>query len=215
MFSDLDRYAAHHPVVKPGRESTQTTHYSVVDAQGNAVAVTTTLNGLYGAKATAEGLGFLLNNEMDDFAAKVGVPNMYGLIQGPANAVGPNKRPLSSMTPTVVVKDGKLWLVAGSPGGSTIITTVANIILGVEDFELDVQHAVNSARFHHQWMPDQIEMERDRFSPDTVRLLERNGNKIKWNAYIGDGECILVDPKNGERLGGSDMRNEMGKAVGY
>ncbi len=143
-----------HPVAI--REPGNTTHYSVVDAEGNAVAVTTTLNDSFGSRATAEGLGFLLNDEMDDFASKQGVPNAYGLIQGPANAIGPNKRPLSAMTPTIVLKDGKLFLVLGSPGGPTIITTVANILMGVVDFGLDIQEAVNAPRFHHQWLPDQI-----------------------------------------------------------
>lgn len=210
----LSRFAAEHPVVAPGRESTQTTHYSVVDAEGNAVAVTTTLNGVFGSKVAIGSLGFLLNNEMDDFASKVGVPNMFGLIQGQANAVGPNKRPLSAMTPTIVLKDGKLWLVLGSPGGPTIITTVANILVGVADFGLDIQQAVNSPRFHHQWIPDSILLERDRFSPDTVNLLKARGHDIRFGGG-GDGECIQIDLQTGIRLGASDARNEMGKAVGY
>ncbi len=222
-FADLDRYAQGR---KPatGAESHQTTHYSVVDADGNAVSVTTTLNGGYGSKVTAEGLGFLLNNEMDDFAAKVGVPNMYGLIQGPANAVGANKRPLSAMTPTIVLKDGKLWLVVGSPGGPTIITTVANIIIGMIDFGDDIQQAVDSPRFHHQWLPDRLSLESG-ISPDTVRLLQSRGHKIQQGrtdsetrsseVLWGDGECIAIDLKTGERLGASDARNETGKAVGY
>ena len=214
IFAELDRYAAEHPVTVPAKESTETTHYSVVDPDGNAVSVTTTLNGGFGSKVTVEGLGFLLNNEMDDFAAKVGVPNMYGLIQGPANAVGPNKRPLSAMTPTIVLKDGKLWLVLGSPGGPTIITTVANVLIAAADFGLDIQRAVNAPRFHHQWMPDRIVMEPDRFSPDTIRLLESQGYKITY-ANNGDGECIAIDLKTGERLGATDGRNETGKAVGY
>jgi len=215
MFADLDRYAAEHPILAPGRkEPMETTHYSVVDADGNAVAVTTTLNGGYGSKVTVGPLGFLLNNEMDDFAAKVGVPNMFGLIQGPANAVGPYKRPLSAMTPTIVLKDGKLWLVLGTPGGPTIITTVANILINVVDFGLDIQQAVNAPRFHHQWMPDQIQIERNRLSPDTIQLLERSGYKLK-DGLGGDGECIAIDLKTGERLGASDIRNENGKAVGY
>lgn len=215
MFAELDRYAAEHPILAPAaKEPMQTTHYSVVDPDGNAVAVTTTLNGGFGSKVTVGPLGFLLNNEMDDFAAKVGVPNMFGLIQGPANAVGPNKRPLSAMTPTIVLKDGKLWLVLGTPGGPTIITTVANILIGVVDFGLDIQQAVNAPRFHHQWMPDRIQVERDRLSPDTVRMLESEGYKIAYGLG-GDGECIEIDLKTGERLGASDIRNENGKAVGY
>jgi gamma-glutamyltranspeptidase / glutathione hydrolase len=209
----LLRYAAAHPIrVVP--EPTDTTHYSVVDADGDAVAVTTTLNGAFGSKVTDGALGFLLNNEMDDFAAKVGEPNMFGLIQGSANAIGPGKRPLSSMTPTLVLKDGKLWLVLGAEGGPTIITTVANVLLGVADFGLDIQEAVDSPRFHQQWVPDRIFMERNRFSPDTVRLLEAQGNTVIQRG-TGDAECIEVDPATGERLGASDSRNDNGRAVGY
>ena len=195
------------------REPENTTHYSVVDAEGNAVSVTTTLNDSFGSRATAEGLGFLLNDEMDDFASKQGVPNNYGLIQGPANAIGSNKRPLSAMTPTIVLKDGKLFLVLGSPGGPTIITTVANILMGVVDFGLDIQEAVNAPRFHNQWLPDQILVE-DRLSPDTMNLLRSKGHKLDAEHFWGDGECVMVDPKTGERLGASDGRNN-GKAVGY
>jgi gamma-glutamyltranspeptidase/glutathione hydrolase len=211
---ELARFAAEHPILGPLKESTQTTHYSVVDEAGNAVAVTTTLNGGYGSKVTIGSLGFLLNNEMDDFASKVGVPNMFGLIQGQANAVGPNKRPLSAMTPTIVLKDGKLWLVLGTPGGPTIITTVANVLLNVVDFGLDIQQAVNAPRFHHQWMPDRIMLERDRFSPDTVNLLQARGHAVSWGG-IGDAECIQIDLQTGTRLGASDARNVSGKAVGY
>ncbi|MFZ3264624.1 MAG: gamma-glutamyltransferase [Terriglobales bacterium] len=195
------------------REPENTTHYSVVDPEGNAVSVTTTLNDSFGSRATAQGLGFLLNDEMDDFASKQGVPNGYGLIQGPANAIGPGKRPLSAMTPTIVLKDGKIFLVLGSPGGPTIITTVANILMGVVDFGLDIQQAVNAPRFHHQWLPDQILVE-DRLSPDTMNLLRSKGHKLDVKHFWGDGECIMVDPRTGERLGASDGRNN-GKAVGY
>ncbi len=154
IFSQLEQYAAAH--FPPGAlaEPNHTTHYSVVDPEGNAVAVTTTLNDSFGSRVTAEGLGFLLNDEMDDFASKQGVPNMFGLIQGPANAIGPGKRPLSAMTPTIVLKDGKLFLVLGSPGGPRIITTVANILMGVVDYGMNIQEAVNAPRFHHQWLPD-------------------------------------------------------------
>jgi gamma-glutamyltranspeptidase / glutathione hydrolase len=213
-FPDLIRYAAQHPIVPPAPESNDTTHYSVVDAAGDAVAVTTTLNGFFGSRVTVGPLGFLLNNEMDDFATKVGAPNMYGLVQGWANAVAPGKRPLSTMTPTIVLKHGKLWLVLGSPGGPTIVTTVANILIGVEDYGLDIQEAVDAPRFHQQWMPDRIFLERDRFSPDTVRLLEGAGYQIS-RGLRGDGECIEVDPGTGERLGASDFRNDTGQAVGY
>jgi gamma-glutamyltranspeptidase/glutathione hydrolase len=209
-FGELERVAQSGTAV---REPQNTTHYSVVDAEGNAVAVTTTLNDSFGSRVTAEGLGFLLNDEMDDFAAKQGVPNAYGLIQGPANAIGPGKRPLSAMTPTIVLKDGKLFFVLGSPGGPTIITTVANVVMGVVDFSLDIQEAVNAPRFHNQWLPDEILVE-DRLSPDTMNVLQSRGHKLKVEHSWGDGECIMVDPKTGERLGASDGRNN-GKAVGY
>jgi gamma-glutamyltranspeptidase/glutathione hydrolase len=150
---------------------------------------------------------------MDDFASKQGVPNVYGLIQGPANAIGAGKRPLSAMTPTIVLKGGKLFLVLGSPGGPTIITTVANVLMGVVDLGLDIQEAVNAPRFHNQWLPDEIRAE-DRISPDTIHLLEAKGHKIRTAHFWGDGECIEVDPKSGERLGASDGRNN-GKAIGY
>ena len=216
IFTELERVAQSHPAVI--HEPENTNHYSVVDAEGNAVAVTTTLNDSFGSRVTAEGLGFLLNDEMDDFAAKQGVPNAYGLIQGPANAIGPGKRPLSAMTPTIVLrkdglKDGKLFLVLGSPGGPTIITTVANILIGVVDFSLDIAEAVNAPRFHHQWLPDQILVE-DRLSPDTMNILRSKGHKLDVKHFWGDGECIMVDSKTGERLGASDGRNN-GKAVGY
>lgn len=210
-FKELERVARQRPRVLGEPENT--THYSVVDPEGNAVAVTTTLNDSFGSRVTADGLGFLLNDEMDDFASKQGVPNIYGLIQGPANAIGPAKRPLSSMTPTIVLKDGKLFLVLGTPGGAAIITTVANILMGVVDFGLDVQEAVNAPRFHHQWLPDEIRVE-DRLSPDTMNVLRSKGHKLKVEHFWGDGECIMIDAKTGERLGSSDGRNN-GKAVGY
>jgi gamma-glutamyltranspeptidase/glutathione hydrolase len=212
IFNDLDKVAR----AATAGEPNETTHYSTVDAEGNAVSVTTTLNGGFGSYVTAEGLGFLLNNEMDDFAAKVGVPNMYGLIQGPANAVGPNKRPLSAMTPTIVTKDDKLFMVLGSPGGPTIITTVANVLMGVIDYGLDIQQAVDAPRFHNQWLPDKSVVERNRFSPDTLRLLKTDGHTIdERSSYWGDAECILVDPKTDERLGGHDERHNYGKAAGF
>jgi len=221
IFNELEQYASRHPQAFVVREPEHTTHYSVVDSDGNAVAVTTTLNDSFGSRVTAEGLGFLLNDEMDDFAAKQGVPNLYGLIQGPANAIGPGKRPLSAMTPTVVLKDGKLFLVVGSPGGARIITTVANILMGVVDYGMNIQEAVNAPRFHNQWMPDAVNVEQW-FSPDAVKLLEQMGYRVEigetvagdWVPYWSDGECIAIDPKTGERLGASDGRNN-GKAVGY
>jgi gamma-glutamyltranspeptidase/glutathione hydrolase len=211
LFNELERVAETRAT--PVREPENTTHYSVVDTAGNAVSVTTTLNDSFGSRVTAEGLGFLLNDEMDDFTSKPGVPNNYGLIQGPANAIGPGKRPLSAMTPTIVLKDGKLFLILGSPGGPTIITTVANVLIGVVDFGLDIQEAVNAPRFHHQWLPDQILVE-DRLSPDTMNVLRSKGHKLTVRHFWGDAECIMIDPKTGERLGASDGRNN-GKAVGY
>jgi gamma-glutamyltranspeptidase/glutathione hydrolase len=213
-FGDLDRLAATLPKPHAVREPENTTHYSVVDADGNAVSVTTTLNMSYGSGVTVEGLGFLLNDEMDDFSSKPGVPNGFGLIQGPANAIGPGKRPLSAMTPTIVTRDGKLFLVLGSPGGPTIITTVANVLMGVVDYGMDIQASVNAPRFHNQWLPETTRLERG-FSPDTVRLLEQMGHKLQpTRGYWGDAECIMIDPKTGERLGAPDGRNN-GKAVGY
>ncbi len=218
VFNELDRAAELRPAATA--ESAHTTHYSVVDAAGNAVAVTTTLNDSFGSRVTADVLGFLMNNEMDDFAVKQGVPNAYGLIQGPANAIGPGKRPLSAMTPTIVLKDGKLLLVLGSPGGPRIITTVAHILMGVVDYGLDIQEAVNAPRFHHQWLPDWIYVERTGFSPDTLRALAERGHKFKPNdaalpsGYWSDGQCIAIHRATGERLGASDARNN-GKAVGY
>jgi gamma-glutamyltranspeptidase/glutathione hydrolase len=214
VFNELETYAAAHPLLRlAAREPSNTTHYSVVDPAGNAVAVTTTLNDSFGSHVTAEGLGFLLNDEMDDFTSKEGVPNVYGLIQGPANAIGPGKRPLSAMTPTIVLKDGKPYLVLGAEGGPTIITTVANILMGVVDFGLDIQESVNAPRFHHQWLPDELRLE-DRISPDTVRLLQNKGHKILMQHFWADAECIAIDPKTNERLGASDGRNN-GKAVGF
>ncbi|HUJ96011.1 MAG TPA: gamma-glutamyltransferase [Terriglobales bacterium] len=220
IFSQLEQNAT---LRAPGalRDTPHTTHYSVVDAEGTAVAVTTTLNDDFGSRVTAEGLGFLLNDEMDDFASKPGTPNLYGLVQGPANAIGAGKRPLSSMTPTIVTKDGKIFLVLGSPGGSRIISTVANILMGVADYGMNIQEAVNAPRFHNQWLPDVASVEQW-FSPDTVRALEQIGHKIEfgendggeWHPYWSDGECIEIDLKTGERLGASDWRNN-GKAVGY
>ena len=176
IFNELEQYASQHPKAFVEREPEHTTHYSVVDSDGNAVSVTTTLNDSFGSRVTAEGLGFLLNDEMDDFAAKQGVPDLYGLIQGPANAIGPEKRPLSAMTPTVVLKDGKLFLVLGSPGGARIITTVANILMGVVDYGMNIQEAVDAPRFHNQWMPDKVNVEQW-FSPDAVNSAGADGTQ--------------------------------------
>jgi gamma-glutamyltranspeptidase/glutathione hydrolase len=195
-------------------EATQTTHFSVVDAHGNAVANTYTLNGSYGSYVTVQGAGFLLNNEMDDFTTKRGEPNMFGLIQGEANAIGPRKRPLSSMTPTIVVRDGKVRLVLGSPGGGTIINTVLQVLLNVLVFRMDIRQAVTAPRFHHQWIPDQLVMERWGFSADTVHRLEEAGYKLEYRERMGACEAIEIDPATGWRFGAADPR-AAGKAVGY
>jgi gamma-glutamyltranspeptidase / glutathione hydrolase len=222
IFSELEQYAQAHPLEAPRRESNHTTHYSVVDAEGNAVSVTTTINDWFGSRVTADGLGFLLNDEMDDFSSKPGVPNADGLIQGTANEIGPGKRPLSSMTPTIVVHNGKTVMVLGSPGSSKIITTVANVLMGVVDYGMNLQEAVNAPRFHNQWLPDVVNVE-EWFSPDTVGTLGRMGYKVQIGLHDGqdvspywsDAECIAIDEKTGERLGATDGRNSRGKAVGY
>jgi gamma-glutamyltranspeptidase / glutathione hydrolase len=221
IFSELEQYAAAHPPVAAPHESNHTTHYSVMDAEGNAVAVTTTINDWFGSRVTAEGLGFLLNDEMDDFSSKAGVPNGDGLIQSSTNAIGPGKRPLSSMTPTMVVHDGKTVMVLGSPGSSKIITTVANVLMGVLDYGMNIQEAVNAPRFHNQWLPDVVNVEKW-FSLDTVNVLQHTGYNVEIGLHYGtnvapywsDAECIAVDAKTGERLGASDVRDG-GKAVGY
>jgi gamma-glutamyltranspeptidase/glutathione hydrolase len=196
-------------------ESNDTTHYSVIDADGNAVAVTTTLNDLFGSRVTAGSLGFLLNDEMDDFVAKHGVPNIYGLIQGPGNAIAPGKRPLSSMTPTIVLQNGMLRFVLGSPGGSRIITTVANILLSATGGGLNIQQAVDAPRFHHQFLPDKLYLEAG-FAAETLNGLGKLGYDLEIKAgYWSNGECIAVDQTSGELLGGQDHRSRYGKAAGY
>ena len=221
VFSELEQYAALHAPASL-HEGNHTTHYSVVDSEGNAVAVTTTINDWFGSRVTADGLGFLLNDEMDDFSAKPGVPNADGLIQGEANAIGPGKRPLSSMTPTIVVHDGKTVLVLGSPGSSKIITTVANVLMGVIDYKMNLQEAVDAPRFHNQWLPDLVNVEKS-FFPDTVSLLRKMGYKVQiglgegneTSPYWSDAECAAIDEKTGIRLGATDGRNTNGKAMGY
>jgi gamma-glutamyltranspeptidase/glutathione hydrolase len=194
-----------------GRESNETTHYSVADGEGNVVSVTYTLNGGYGSKVTAAGLGFLLNNEMDDFAPKPGEANMYGLIQGEFNAIQPGKTPLSSMTPTIVLRDGKPFAVLGSPGGPTIINTVLEVMINLIDWNMNVQDAVNWPRFHHQWLPDVLQMEAG-YSPDTVDLLARRGYAVK--RVTAQGECAAIGFANGWLEGAADPRSG-GKAEGY
>jgi gamma-glutamyltranspeptidase/glutathione hydrolase len=215
-------------------ESDQTTHFSVVDKDGNAVASTYTLNFAFGSGVTVDGLGFLLNDEMDDFASKMGVPNGFGLIQGPANAIAPGKRPLSSMTPTIVSEPpildkhgkvlgpGNLRLVLGSPGGSTIITTVANDLISIVDNGLNVQAAADAPRFHHQYLPDTLQFEKA-FPLDVVNAMQAVGyNVLRSGAKDenspgawGDSELIAVDPKTGLLMGGQDKRHDFGKAAGY
>ncbi|MGN6621177.1 MAG: gamma-glutamyltransferase, partial [Sphingomonas sp.] len=197
-------------------EGIDTTHYSVVDAQGNAVAVTYTLNYLFGVGKMAGDTGFFLNNEMDDFTSKPGVPNGFGLVQGAANAVAPGKRPLSSMSPTIVLRpDGKVFMVTGSPGGSTIITTVTQTILNVIDYGMNMQQSVNAPRFHHQWLPDVVLVEPGYLTADAQAKLEAMGYTIKPIAAIGADEAILVDPKTGMRQGANDRRRPAGAAKGY
>lgn len=200
-----------------GYESEDTTHFTVVDAEGNAVSNTYTLNNSYGSAAMAKGTGILLNDEMDDFAAKPGTPNMYGLIQGERNAVAPKKRPLSAMTPTIVLRsDGSLWFTVGSPGGPTIINTVLTIITNVIDYEMNIQQAIDAPRVHHQWLPDEIVWEPYGLSGDTQRALRARGHKFAARQrYMGDAEGIMIEEQTGMRLGATDPRRSDGLAVGY
>lgn len=199
-----------------GYESDDTTHFTVVDKEGNAVSNTYTLNNSYGSAAMAKGTGLLLNDEMDDFAAKPGTPNMYGLIQGERNAVAPKKRPLSAMTPTIVLrKDGSLWFTVGSPGGPTIINTVLCIITNVIDYEMNIQQAIDFPRIHHQWLPDELVGEPFGLSGDTQRALTSRGHKLAKLRYLGDAEGIMIEEKTGMRLGATDPRRSDGQAVGY
>ena len=195
------------------KDGSDTTHYSIADDQGNVVAVTYTLNAGYGSKVTVPNLGFLLNDEMDDFAAKPGSPNLFGLVQGEVNSIAPGHRPLSSMVPTIVLKDGKPFLVLGTPGGSMIITAVLQVMLNVMDFGMNVQDAIDFPRVHHQWKPDRLDIERG-ISPDTIALLKKAGYSIEEAnpVVIARVEAILLS--DGWLQGGHDERGT-GKAVGY
>lgn len=209
-----------------GYESGETTHFTVVDREGNAVANTYTLNESYGSKATAKGTGVLLNNEMDDFAAKPGVPNTYGLIQGERNSVAPRKRPLSAMTPTFVIKPGgTLWFAVGSPGGPRIINAVFQIIVNVIDFGMNIQQAIDAPRIHQQWLPDEVVYEPYGISHDTRKVLEEMGHRLKLTTekesktgsqlrFMGDAQGVMIEDGTGVRLGASDARN-WGEPVGY
>jgi gamma-glutamyltranspeptidase/glutathione hydrolase len=191
----------------PFLESDETTHFSIVDPEGNAVAITTTINGGYGSKVFVGGAGFLLNNEMDDFSIKPGVPNMFGLVGGEANAIDPGKRMLSSMTPTIVEKDGKLLMVLGTPGGATIITSVFQTIVNVLDFGMGMQESVEASRFHHQWTPDYIRIEDKAFDSKTVKKLRDMGHTVKKTGKIGRVDAILI-LKDGRMEGGADPRGD-------
>lgn len=202
------------PGLFSGPESNETTHFSIVDREGNAISVTTTLNGSFGSKVMVEGAGFFLNNEMDDFSSKPGVPNQFGLVGDEANAIVPGKRMLSSMTPTIVEKEGELFLVLGSPGGSTIITTVAQVISHVIDSELELTDAVSAPRVHHQWLPDVIYHEPDALSIDTIVALTDLGHELKQRSQIGRVNAVQVLP-DGRYLGVHDAKRGDGAAGGY
>jgi gamma-glutamyltranspeptidase/glutathione hydrolase len=196
-----------------GAEHEETTHFSIVDHDGNAVSITTTLNGSYGALVAVKGAGFLLNNEMDDFSVKPGAPNMYGLIGGEANSIAPNKRMLSSMTPSIVEKNGNLFMVVGTPGGSTIITSVFQTIINVIDFDMNMQQAVAAKKFHHQWLPDEVYIEKEAIDSLAIDKLTLKGYKISPRGAIGRVDAILKT-SSGSYQGGADPRGD-DTAVGY
>ena len=195
-------------------ESDQTTHYSIIDKDGNAISNTYTINFSYGSGLVAEGTGVLMNNEMDDFSAKPGVPNAYGLVGGDANAVQAGKRPLSSMTPTIVNKDGQVWLVTGSPGGARIITTVLQVVMNMIDHDMNVAEASAAPRIHHQWLPDQLRIE-EGISVDTQRALQAKGHVLSLEEVMGSTQSVMRDPETGFLLGASDPRRAGAATVGY
>lgn len=198
-------------IIPQPKESTETTHISVLDKEGNAAAVTTTLNGLYGSKVVVSGAGFFLNNEMDDFSIKPGVPNMFGAVGGEANKIEPGKRMLSSMTPTIVLKNGKPFMVVGTPGGTTIPTSVYQSIVNVIDFKLSPNMVINAPKFHHQWLPESVSVEKY-FPESTVSDLEKMGYKIEKISGIGRTELIIIDDK-GNITGVADGRGDDSVAV--
>ncbi|MEL6560598.1 MAG: gamma-glutamyltransferase [Bacteroidota bacterium] len=217
-FSDIEKNkATPSEKIKEGKvdviESMETTHFSVVDKDGNAVSITTTINGYFGCKVMVKGAGFFLNNEMDDFSAKPGVPNMFGLVGAEANAIAPGKRMLSSMTPTILTKDGQLAMVVGTPGGSTIITSVFQTILNVVDHQMTMKEAVSAPRVHHQWLPNRVLYESGTLSEKTLGQLQRLGHKMEERGAYGKMDCIMVLP-DGQLEGASDPRN-YGTAEGY
>ncbi|HEX8136813.1 MAG TPA: gamma-glutamyltransferase [Pyrinomonadaceae bacterium] len=208
-----------------GEEPSETTHFTIVDREGNAVANTYTLNDDYGSGVTARGTGVLLNNEMDDFTTKAGAPNEFGLVQSERNSIAPGKRPLSAMTPTFVLgKEGRLWFALGSPGGPRIINAVLQVIVNVIDFEMNIQQAVDAPRIHHQWLPDETYYEPYGLSTDTLRVLEARGHRLMLRpeykgptrqAFMGDTEAVMIEEKTGARLGASDARRSDGLPAGY
>ena len=198
-------------IIAQPKESTETTHISIIDKFGNAVAVTTTLNGLYGSKVVVKGGGYFLNNEMDDFSVKPGVPNMFGAVGGEANKIEPNKRMLSSMTPTIVLKNGKPYIVVGTPGGTTIPTSVYQSIVNVIDFKMTPSSAVNSAKFHHQWLPEVVFVEKN-FPESTLKILEQKNYKFEKRGGIGRTEMIVID-ENGNATAVADSRGDDSVAV--
>lgn len=213
LFKQIEGGATPSDKVRPGlgalHEGTNTTHYSVVDSAGNAVSVTYTINESYGSGAAVKGAGFLLNNEMDDFSVKPGVPNVYGLVGGDANAVEPYKRPLSSMSPSIVSKDGRIFMVLGSPGGARIITTVLQVISNVIDHKMPINEAVSAPRVHMQWLPDELRVEpMNGLGGDVVEELRSMGYSLPLKSYMGDVNAILIDPETGAVTGSHDSRHE-------